>query len=135
MKFKDGIYAGTLLDFYRFIQYEIFKDCQERKPKFKGYDVGFCHTYTRYDLPALDVKEAYDDVQGWYGVKLLDTGFESYSTRQFCSDYYGGGDFGCCDIYTDDIDEAYVNREVEEMLNKTFRNNFSTEVVCWEESK
>lgn len=136
MKNENGIYAGTMHDFYVFIKKKIYDDCQDvKQTHFNGYDVGFCHSYDRYDLPKHSVSELRENVQGWFGVKVIDTGFESTSSRQFCSDYYGGGDFSCCDIYLDDSDESYVNRLVEDMLNKTFGGVHSTAVVVWEVSK
>ena len=136
MKYENGIYAGSLLEFFQFIQEKIYEDCNKYKyTDFKNVDMAFCHTYQLSDLKAHTTDELKDDEDGWFGVKVLNPGFDSTSTRQFCSDFYGGGDFACCDIYIDDADRSYVNKEVEEMLLKTFKGHGKyTDLCVWEEN-
>ena len=137
---SNGIYAGTFDEFRDFIIQKIYEDCQnERKSDFCGVDIGFCHTITSldkyYQNKGYGFEECKEDVEGWYGVHLLEAGFEDSSNRQFCSNYYGGGDFGVCDIFLDDLDKEYVAREVEKMITSTFGYGHSKEICVWEEQK
>lgn len=133
MKHEGNIWAGTFDEFREFIIDRIYEDCQnEKHSDFKNYNFAFC--YTLNDLTHT-VKELYDDAEGWFGIKYLDTGFESSSSRQFVSDCYGGGDFGVCSIFLDDIDRDYVAREVEKMITMTFGYGHGSEICVWEEEK
>lgn len=131
MKHKNNRYAGTFSEFRDFIIDKIYKDCQnEKKTNFKGYDVALTDLSIETDLEKL-----INNAEGWFGVKVLHSLFEDSSNRQFISDYYGGGDFGICNIFLDDIDREYVTREVEKMFGFTFGHIKDSDICVWEESK
>ena len=128
MIYEEGVWAGTFGEFRNFLTGRIYDTCSEGVD-FRGYDIGFCHTAEDVSAGA---RALADDVCGWYGVKSLDAGFDSTASRQFCSDYYGGGDFGCCSICTDDMDTEYVTREVEKMIAATFGCGHGQDICVWE---
>lgn len=116
MKHENNKWAGTFDEFKEFIIDKIYEDCQnEKRTSFKGYDIGFCEL-----APDNDVKKLHEDAEAWFGIKVLDSPFNDSSNRQFISDYYGGGNFGICNIYLDDIDRDYIAKEVDKMLEMTF---------------
>lgn len=133
MKQENNIYAGTFDEFRKFLIDRIYEDCKKKCSEFCGYNIGFCHSEDFSETK--DVQKLYDDVSGWYGVAHLDSMFEPTSSRQFYSDYYGGGDFGSCDIFLDDLDRDYVAREVEKMITMTFGYGHSHDTCVWEEAK
>ena len=129
MKHENYIYAGTFDEFRNFIIDKIYEDCKnEKETSFKGYDFAFCTSNPSLDS---DIKELYDDAEGWYGIKVLESPFNDSSNRQFISNYYGGGDFGICNIFLDDLNRDYIAREVEKMITLTFGYGYSKESCVW----
>ena len=130
MKHKTrDVWAGTFGEFRDFIIDKIYEDCQNnKKTNFRGYDVAF----TDLSLEA-DCEELLSKADGWFGVKVLQSPFSDNSNRQFISDFYGGGNFGICNIFLAD-DKEYIAREVVKMLNSTFKK-YTDDICVWEESK
>ena len=131
MKHKNNRYAGTFSEFRDFIIDKIYEDCQNEKlTNFKGYDIGFTDLSLKKDF-----EELLNNADGWFGVTVLQSPFSDNSNRQFISDYYGGGDFGICNIYLADVDKEYVAREVEKMFNSTFNHKSTNDICVWEVSR
>ena len=58
--------------------------------------------------------ELRDDNYGWYGIKAVDTGFDSADLILF-SDYYGGGCASFCSIW----EELWCYQDASEAIEKT----------------
>lgn len=58
--------------------------------------------------------ELRDDNYGWYGIKAVDTGFDSADLILF-SDYYGGGCASFCSIW----EELWYYQDASEAIEKT----------------
>ncbi len=58
---------------------------------------------------------------GWYGIRKVDTGFDSYNLCLVC-DYYGGGCGSYVEIYDDEIEESAVI-EIKNIIMKTLAFN------------
>ena len=121
------IFAGSKDEFISYVAEQILTDCQKKKSEFKGID--FSSIY--YEVSdKTNIQEAYDDASAWYGIVALPNYFEAYANRQFAADYYGGGSFGVCDIYTDDMDIESVKKDVTKMLKEALDNSSCT--IVWE---
>ena len=125
------IYTGSKEEFITYVAEQVLLDCQKKKSEFKGIDFGSID-YNVNDYT--DMQELYDNTTAWCGIIALPNYFESYSTRQFAADYYGGGDFGVCDIYTDDMDIESVTKEVAKMLTHCLDNDCGQTIV-WENAE
>ena len=78
--------------------------------EFHGVD--FCvldQDPTEEELADLELLKS--GVSGWYGIKAVDTGFDSADLILF-ADYYGGGGPAFCSIWTDMPDSSTVIRDV-----------------------
>lgn len=128
---EGNIYAGTFDEFKRFLSDRIYEDClNKRHSDFKGYDFAFL-PWAKVGVDD-DANRLYKEAEGWFGVKALESPFNDSSNRQFISDYYGGGDFGMCNIFLDDVEPEYVSREVDKMISMTTCSHGD---CVWEELK
>lgn len=84
-----------------------------RKP-FPSCDFSIVDTEEREDLELIKSGAA-----GWYGIKAIDTGFDS-DTLVLVSDYYGGGCYATAEMWNDGIEcgEDW-QKDIETMLLKT----------------
>lgn len=121
------IFAGTKDEFISYVAEQIYADCQKEKPEFKGIDFGSVDCSVN---ECTDMQKLYNSSFAWFGIVALPNYFESYSTRQFAADYYGGGSFGVCDIYTDDMDIESVKKDLTKMLKEALDNSSYT--IVWE---
>jgi len=124
------VFAGSKDEFISYVAEQIFTDCQKKKSEFKGIDFGSIGCLiTDYT----DMQKLYDNTSSWCGIIALPNHFEAYANRQFICDYYGGGIFGVCDIYTDDMDIESVKKDVAKMLEECLE--ISDYSIVWENAE
>lgn len=113
---RGTIFTGSKDEFISYVAEQVFTDCQKKESEFKKIDFGSS------DYPYKDMQELYDNTSSWHGIIALPNYFKSYANRQFICDYYGGGSFSVCDIYTEDMDIESVRKEVAKMLKSCLEN-------------
>ena len=96
--------------------------------KLAGYIVdSICKKYiTEYDFTVLD--DAEPQISSWYGIKNINTGFNSSCIELF-ADYYGGG----CGVYNR-IDEEMDREERVDIIEKMILQVMEQE-VCDKDTK
>ena len=70
-----------------------------------------------FDQYCKDSETLKANAMGWYGIRKVDTGFDSYNLCLVC-DYYGGGSGSYVEIYDDESEESAVI-EIKNAIMKT----------------
>jgi len=124
---QKTIFAGTKEEFLDYVAKEILADCRKKESEFKRIDFGSTDCTVN---ECTDMQKLYDGTVCWYGITVVPNYFDASADRQFIADYYGGGSFGVCNIYTDDMDIESVKKDAAKMLKECLNNSDST--IVWE---
>ena len=124
---QKTVFAGTKEEFLDYVAKEILVDCRKKESEFKRIDFGSTGCTVN---ECTDMQKLYDSTAAWYGITVVPNYFDASADRQFIADYYGGGSFGVCDIYTDDMDIESVKKDAAKMLKECLNNSDST--IVWE---
>ena len=85
-----------------------------------------CEPFAKCDFGIITEADAAEDdleyvrsgVNGWYGIKDIDTGFSS-ECLVLIADYYGGGCASMSQVWADDLGINYAAHDIEQMLLDT----------------
>lgn len=111
---KEGRYIlGTIKEVARELYNPNIKDFTER-----FIDCDFALVYDGdFDLFNDNLESICYNVEGWYGIKRIDTGFDNVDNVDLFADYYGGG-CGTYRLMGDWISDTGIVRRITEMIIK-----------------
>ncbi len=106
MKQQGNLTLCTIKEFARMLTESIMEDA------WHDYDFGLSE-----DNDDLEYLES--GIEGWYGIKSIDAGFDSDCTVLIC-DYYGGGCAEMCQVWDDDCETfEYMMKDIQDVIVKT----------------
>ena len=111
---KEGRYIlGTIKEVARELYNPNIKDFTER-----FIDCDFALVYDGdFDLFNDNLESICDNAEGWYGIKIIDTGFDNVDNVDLFADYYGGG-CGTYRLMGDWISNNGIVGRITEMIIK-----------------
>lgn len=111
-KYDRDCLKGTIAEFSAFLAKNVLDDSKA----WVNYDFGII---SPDNLESEDYDFIESSIEGWYGVKKIDTGFVSDCYILF-SDYYGGGCASMCQVWDDGFEESeFMASDIQRMLLST----------------